>query len=69
MPCTGGIDPTGKSNFTGGGVQQRIVPQSVMIVEILIAATQIKPPLGNQVTQGVCDALRVEGIAQHMRHG
>jgi hypothetical protein len=49
-------------------LQQRIVPQPVMMVEILIPATQTIKPLGYQVVQGMRDAVRVPGITQRLCH-
>ncbi len=38
-------------------LRQRIVPPPVMVVEILVAATQTVKPLGHQILQGVRSAV------------
>ena len=73
-PIGAGLQPR-ERGATGQGchlahrrLQQRIVPQTVMIVEVLITTAQALTPLGNQVLQWVRDAVRVPGIAQRPRH-
>jgi hypothetical protein len=39
-----------------------------MIIEVLIAATQTLKPLGDQVLQGMCDAVRSPRIVQRLRY-
>ena len=62
MPATGAQSARRAFNFAGQHRKQRIVPQSVVIVEVLVAQRQTKNPLPHQSRHGVLDKQRIAPV-------
>ena len=50
------------SGMIDGGLPERIVAESLVVVEIFVAAGDAKDPLGQQATLGVGDKVGVAGV-------